>query len=77
MPATKNIDEVTTSIAMESLGVASRQAVLYMIRTGKLPGARQLVPGKRSDWLIPVSSIEAYNEKKAKEKKKRAAAVKA
>lgn len=78
MPTTTKPVEVTADEAMQALGVTTRQAVAYMIHTGKLPGAHRLQPGKRgSPWIIPVASIEAYVEQKAQEKKKRAAAGKA
>lgn len=74
MPTEKLVVEVTADQAMEELGVKSRQAVAYMIRTGKLPGARKLQPGKPgSPWLIPVTSVEALKKKKNKRAQAKAA----
>ena len=45
--------EITADQAKELLGVTTREAVVYMVKTGKLPGSHQLEPGKsNSPWLL-------------------------
>lgn len=57
------------------MGVTTREAVVWMCKNGKFPGARKLEPHKKtSPWLIPVADVEAYLAEKAQTKKKRAQA---
>lgn len=70
MPKTKKPAEITIDEAMPRLNVTTRQAVAYMIKTGKLPGARKLNPAKRgSPWVIPQESVEAYEQEIAEAEK--------
>lgn len=69
MPLTQPA-EITIDEAMPELGVTTRQAVAYMIRTGQLPGARKLNPSKRgSPWVIPVKAVQALKKQRAKGEK--------
>ncbi len=59
------LDFVSVEEAARRLGQTER-AVLFAINRGDLPGARKINPDKAtSSWLIPVSSLKAYEKKRA------------